>query len=68
MHKGVILKHTGISALAVKLELKDISKVYIAGQFGKYIIISQRRFFSFCVGLLPIEFLIRLNTLEIRHW
>ena len=50
--KGAIL--SGILALVseAKLELKDISKVYIAGQFGKYISVDS----FFCVGLLPIEF------------
>lgn len=57
--KGAIL--SGILALVseAKLELNDISKVYIAGQFGKYI--SVNSFFS--VGLLPIEFFDKLEYL-----
>lgn len=57
--KGAIL--SGILALAskAKLELKDISKVYIAGQFGKYISVDS----FFCVGLLPIEFFDKVEYL-----
>ena len=57
--KGAIL--SGILALVseAKLELKDISKVYIAGQFGKYISVDS----FFCVGLLPIEFFDKVEYL-----
>nr|WP_314610654.1 ASKHA domain-containing protein [uncultured Lachnoanaerobaculum sp.] len=57
--KGAIL--SGILALVskAKLELNDISKVYIAGQFGKYISVDS--FFS--VGLLPIEFFDKVEYL-----
>ena len=57
--KGAIL--SGILALVskAKLELKDISKVYIAGQFGKYISVDS--FFS--VGLLPLEFFDKVEYL-----
>lgn len=57
--KGAIL--SGILALVskAKLELKDISKVYIAGQFGKYISVDS----FFGVGLLPIEFFDKVEYL-----
>lgn len=57
--KGAIL--SGILALVskAKLELKDISKVYIAGQFGKYISVDS----FFGVGLLPTEFFGKLEYL-----
>ena len=57
--KGAVL--SGILALVskAKLELKDISKVYIAGQFGKYISVDS----FFCVGLLPIEFFDKVEYL-----
>ena len=57
--KGAIL--SGILALVskAKLELKDISKVYIAGQFGKYISVDS----FFCVGLFPIEFFDKVEYL-----
>ena len=57
--KGAIL--SGILALVskAKLELNDISKVYIAGQFGKYISVDS----FFCVGLLPIEFFDKVEYL-----
>lgn len=57
--KGAIL--SGILALVskAKLELNDISKVYIAGQFGKYISVDS----FFGVGLLPIEFFNKVEYL-----
>ena len=57
--KGAIL--SGILALVskAKLELNDISKVYIAGQFGKYISVDS----FFGVGLLPIEFFDKVEYL-----
>jgi len=57
--KGAVL--SGILALVskAKLELKDISKVYIAGQFGKYISVDS----FFGVGLLPIEFFDKVEYL-----
>ena len=57
--KGAIL--SGIICLTQKagLRLCDIDRVYIAGQFGKYI--SQDSLFG--VGLLPIEFLGKVEYL-----
>lgn len=57
--KGAIL--SGILALVseAKLELNDISRVYIAGQFGKYISVDS----FFGVGLLPIEFFDKVEYL-----
>ena len=57
--KGAIL--SGIICLTQKagLRLCDIDRVYIAGQFGKYI--SQDSLFG--VGLLPMEFLGKVEYL-----